>query len=194
MRRRWTLATTSKDQNLIVAIARALIKGIRVLQKVRALLSRLKAPEDVVREVSLIAIRPMLKPSSRGDASVLTYRDEWLYRAYYVVNATRRLTEAIKSGGIEKALAQEEAHYRAHVEAQASRLAAAGAVDAASERFGSVVGWYAVLDSRTTPGCKANHGKNFDVRRPPSEGLPGTLHGGSCRCSPGSPHTNGRML
>lgn len=127
------------------------------------------------------------------------FRDEWLYRAWYGVNALKRVASSVGSGSgraerLVRAVAAEEGYFAAHVQAQSRRLAAATATDAAVERFGRTLGWYAVLDGSTTPGCRKNHGNNFDADRPPSEGLPGTLHGGECRCSPGAPHRNGRML
>lgn len=108
-------------------------------------------------------------------------------RAMYLLEAVRRLA----SGG---SLADEKRFFDLHRKAEKARREAAKQVDAAAAKFGPVLGWRAVMDSRTTPECKAAHGHNFRAAVPPAIGYPGTLHAGNCRCLPGAPFPGAKML
>lgn len=61
------------------------------------------------------------------------------------------------------------------------------AVDMAALQHGLLLGWYAHHDDRTTPECADADGKNFRADAMPLIGYPGTVHGSSCRCTPGAP-------
>jgi hypothetical protein len=65
--------------------------------------------------------------------------------------------------------------------------------DPATGQVTRLVGWHAKLDGRTSPECRAADGANFPANRPPSIGWPGAVHP-SCRCRPGAPHAQGRLL
>lgn len=131
-------------------------------------------------------------------------------RAAYMVNASRRVSQRIqelRSQGVPDHLAvaraakAERPYYRLHVDAQNARerMAYKAEQEALRSKTHPVpgttpgeVGWYATLDAKTTPECKAAHGTNFTVDDPPSIGVPGALHAGRCRCSPGMPWPYGK--
>lgn len=128
-------------------------------------------------------------------------------RAAYLINAARRMATALVTsrhdpGALTRAVDAETRHLRAHVDAVARRQRAAVRVAEAlkTERgkgeqpeFDLLLGWYAVLDSRTSPDCRKANGKNFDPLRPPAIGLPGTVHP-HCRCKPGPSHPTSQTV
>jgi hypothetical protein len=136
-----------------------------------------------------------LSPQSDGAAGSWVRRTSAARRAAYALNAARRLDAA---GVTPEAVDAEHRHMGQHDLAEAKRQVAAQAVDEASARHGLTLGWYARMDDRTTPGCRAANGQNFDARRPPtiegSPAYPGQPHGGTCRCRPGPPHPGGTLL
>lgn len=120
-------------------------------------------------------------------------------RAAYLINAGRRLGTAVvrdhgQPGAVRAALQRELGFLRQHLEATRLRNEAAGKVQESATKHGpGDLGWYAVLDKKTSPECRKANGKNFDPLRPPAIGLPGTVHP-RCRCIPGPPHpTNERV-
>jgi hypothetical protein len=126
----------------------------------------------------------------KGIASLLSRGEEALKRGWFGVNALRRIAVSEDHLG---QLAKEKKHFQAHKQAQAKRRAVAAQVDAAAERYGSLLGWHSVRGLTTEPECKQAHGKNFQANRPPSIGYPGAVHP-HCRCSVVAPWENGRML
>lgn len=133
----------------------------------------------VVASVGIEAV-----PSVVGPASQAVRVAERSYRAAYLVAAARRVQAAVRSGSsLRAALAAERPNLMAHLAAQANRRQAALAVDKAAARHGLLLGWRARMDSRTSAECAAADGKNFDVRRPPAIGWPGSVHP-HCRCRP----------
>lgn len=143
-------------------------------------------PEAGVKALSLVVPHdlPLQAP---GPVENRVAVHEALYRARYLVNSARRL----KMGGT---LGEERGYAQQHLGAQAARAEAARKVDQALTDHGPVLGWYAVMDSSTTPECAAANGKNFNPLSPPAIGLPGTLHGGTCRCRAGAPHPTRVMV
>lgn len=121
-----------------------------------------------------------------GPAASWNAGTEITRRAEYLVEAARRLADP------EHSIERERQHLARHLAAQDRRAEAAERVDEVTGRVGGVVGWYALLDARTTPECRAAHGTNFNAAKPPVIGYPGTPHGGTCRCRPGPPHRGGR--
>lgn len=111
------------------------------------------------------------------------------YRALYLVNAAKRLTKAVKSPDLTVGdqLAKERRYFQQHKTAQTEREQAAQRIDAATNSYGPILGWYARLDERTTPECRAANRRNFRPDQPPAIGLPGLKHSGRCRCWPGPP-------
>lgn len=108
------------------------------------------------------------------------------FRAAYLVNAVQRLSESDKAHT--QNVLGELNNYRKHVRADNQRVYGAQRLQAAVNSYGPLLGWYSVVDERTTPECLAMNGKNFNPEDPPAAGLPGVTHV-NCRCRPGPPHT-----
>lgn len=143
-------------------------------------------PREGVKALSLVVPHdlPLQAP---GPVENRVAVHEALYRARYLVNAAQRL-----KGGA--SFEQERAFAQQHIGAQAARAEAARKVDQAALTHGPLLGWYAVMDSSTDPICRNANGKNFNALDPPKIGLPGTLHGGMCRCRAGAPHATRAMV
>lgn len=109
------------------------------------------------------------------------------YRAAYLLSAARRIQAALHTHTLADAVAAEKRYFAAHLAAQANRKAAAKAVDAAATAHGPLLGWYAVMDTRTSAECAAANGHNFTVTQRPAIGWPGSVHP-HCRCVPGPAH------
>ena len=110
------------------------------------------------------------------------------YRAAFIASATRRVSTAVNNGvPLNQALDRERHYFQQHTIITKRRVAAAQAVDKIAASNKRKVGWYATLDNRTSPECRAAHGKNFYSDRLPPIGYPGAVHP-SCRCKPGPPH------
>jgi hypothetical protein len=113
-------------------------------------------------------------------------------RAAYLVNAAKRIEQAVREGtSIREAVAQERRYLVQHLAAERGRKDAAAQVDAMAAIHGTTLGWYSRLDDHTSAGCRAAHGSNFSAINPPIvEGrpsFPGAVHP-SCRCKAGAPH------
>lgn len=137
-----------------------------------------------------------------GAASAQTSRQNLLRRAQFVVSAGRRLAGDVQGAvsrgedpvrAMRDGLARERRYYSQHVDAMWKRATAAGMCDMEAAAWGQLLGWYAVLDKRTSRECRAADGRNFSTGRMPAIGFPGGVHP-HCRCRPGPPHQNGRML
>lgn len=87
----------------------------------------------------------------------------------------------------------ERRHMAAHRAAQTNRLRAAAAADRAAARWGAVLGWVAVRDSRTTWDCLRLDGLSFRVDEPPGGHYPGAVHA-RCRCRTGPPNPGARIV
>lgn len=113
-----------------------------------------------------------------------TLRTQPAREAAYVVNAAKRL---MATGDLHA----ERRYIGQHLAAERGRRDAARAVDAAAKRYGPELGWYSVRDERSTAGCRAMHGRNFNAAVPPvvegQPAYPGAVHV-HCRCRPGAPH------
>jgi hypothetical protein len=122
-------------------------------------------------------------------------RQEAQYRAWYVINASKRLTASLRNGDTPRAAVGREAPYwRLHEAARKARMAAAAQVAEAASRFGPVLGWWAHPDDKTTPACRAADGHNFSATVQPRIGWPGQPHAGRCRCVAGPPFEPGRSV
>jgi len=129
---------------------------------------------------------------STGPAGEWTRRTLPVRQASYLLAAARRL--AVDEPDVEA----ERRFLAQHLTAETKRVQAAGEVDRMVTTHGRVLGWHAVRDEITTPGCRAAHGRNFLASAPPNiEGrpaYPGTLHGGACRCRAVAPWPQGALL
>ena len=119
-------------------------------------------------------------------------------RAAYLIMAGRRIGTAVirehtTPGSIAKALQAEARYVRQHLEAVVKRNEATKKVVSAAYRYGEQLGWWSVLDERTSPECRKAHGSNFEAGDPPRIGYPGTVHS-SCRCKPGPAHHTDRTV
>lgn len=128
------------------------------------------------RPLSIVAgVGPAVRQTATGEAT---------YRALFLLNAAARVQARIDGGmSPADAVRAEMPNYRAHLAAQANRARAAVAVDRAARRFGPVLGWRAVMDSRTSAECRRADGKNFQLTSRPLIGWPGSVHP-QCRCRP----------
>ncbi|MGW1676024.1 phage minor head protein [Saccharopolyspora sp. NPDC002376] len=131
-----------------------------------------------------------------GAASRQMQRTNLLRRAQFLLAAARRVTRQIGTGrsreALVEALRREQRFWRQHRQASVKRTQAAAVADSAADQHGvptktgTVLGWSSQMDDRTTAECRAAHGKNWIVERPPRIGIPGTVHV-HCRCRPVAP-------
>ena len=133
----------------------------------------------------LIEQAPSVPVLAQGPAAKLVAAAEPTFRAAYLLAAADRVRQAVAAGKtLEEALAAEQRHTLAHLNAQRNRAATAAAVDLAAVKHRSgLLGWKAVMDSRTSAECRSADGKNFSIFSPPVIGLPGSVHP-HCRCRP----------
>lgn len=143
----------------------------------------------------LIEQAPSRVLPAQGPAARLVAAGEPTYRAAYLLAAARRVRASMAAGKtLEEALAVEQRFTLAHLAAQDNRARAAAAVDkaAATHRSG-LLGWKAVMDSRTSAECRAANGRNFSLLSPPAIGYPGSVHV-NCRCRPVTAFANAPMV
>lgn len=138
-------------------------------------------------------------PSLRAPGPVMRQHLSNLQRrAAYLIMASRRMGTALvwersQPGSIQRAIERERSYLRQHLEAVQNRNSAALKVATAADQYGPDLGWYAILDHRTSAECRRAHGANFSADRPPRIGYPGTVHT-HCRCKPGPPHATDRRV
>lgn len=145
---------------------------------------------------------PPGRTEGHGDAQRATDRLNLMRRAQFVVTAARRIAAALRlarsrgellGSALASAVSLEKRYYGQHLQAIIQRMQAASRADAAADKYGDLLGWYTIRDSRTSAECLAADGKNFRVTSMPLIGFPGAVHPG-CRCYPGPPHTGARIL
>lgn len=185
-----------RQQGAIIAILLVLLAGLAVgalVSRLTAILVVLGVPPQTaamflagLAKVGGLPV-PEAPSAPAGSAVAIMGRGVPARRAMYLAAAARRLA----TGGSMKV---EERLFEAHRAAERRRAEAAARIDRATVAHGPVLGWHAILDEKTTPLCRAAHGRNFRVDRPPQIGWPGTAHAGNCRCKPGAPWANGSML
>jgi hypothetical protein len=183
-----------QKQAAIVAVTLLLLAGLSQTALVQGLISilvPLGVPAAVIgRLVSIVTFAGLSfspPPATAGPVRTTMLRGAVARRAMYFVTASRRMA----TGGSPTAEAR---LFGAHLAAERRREKAAEQIDTAAAQFGDTLGWKAVLDDRTTPLCRAAHGRNFSAAKPPEIGWPGIAHGGNCRCRPRAPWPNGSML
>lgn len=123
-------------------------------------------------------------------ATLLSRAREITLRGWYAVNGLKRIARAEDPRA---QLDKERVYFVSHQKARERRMAAARMIDEATDVYGPVLGWYAILDERTDADCRNAHGKNFRASKRPRIGYPSTVHL-HCRCSPGAPWPNAQML
>lgn len=167
----------------------------RMRPRVAAALASLELSREAVAAAVQLALSvPVTSvPKSAGGATGATRDFEYYTRATYVVKAAQRLATAQRAGSMPTAMATERKHFIRHREAQAKRLAAAVMIDRRVRANGTTLGWYAVMDERTSAECRAANGRNFEADRRPPIGFPGTVHP-HCRCKAGPPHRSKKTV
>jgi len=195
------------DDALAAAAAAALAAGVTVTA-VTALLEKLYTRADVDRMALQSAVQVVMSmpPEVAGIAGPATAQVSYLNqvrRGQMVLAISRRLTTDIRRArshgeSIGRALldgvSRETRYFGMHRDAIWSRAKAAMAIDMAALDYGMLLGWYAHRDDRTTPECRDADGKNFRADAMPLIGYPGTVHGGTCRCTPGAPFPGAPLL
>lgn len=125
-----------------------------------------------------------------GTAAGIAARANLRYRAAFIINAIRRVAAAPDK---KAAIAREMDFFKAHLKAGQRRVLVGKRVDVARKRYGSLLGWYAKMDARTSAECRAANGRNFLALEPPVIGYPGGVHP-NCRCVPGPPFPGAKMV
>ena len=137
-----------------------------------------------------------------GPATLSAIRLNRMRQAQFLVAATRRLTQDIKTArsrgmsvteALRDGLARERRFYGQHMEAIWKRADAAARTDSAASQYGLTLGWNAIMDGRTSPECRKANGKNFRADQMPRIGYPGAVHP-RCRCWPSAPHPGAALL
>lgn len=187
-----TTTKPTSDEQKVMFIAAALAVGASRDDTADELAKPLELSALAIGIALLVALsRPTRLPESPLDpedsASGVTAKMEPFFRATYVLNASRRIERGLNKGiSRTELLKKERLYFSQHMDAVRKRASAAKLVDAMANRHGPKLGWYSVRDSRTTPECRAAHGKNFVVTTRPAIGFPGSVHR-FCRCKPGPP-------
>lgn len=201
-----TQPTQLQESAAVARVVELLLVGARAPDTASAVLPVLE-PFGVSAEGLMLALRmtdrstthrgtshlPRLR--GRSDVARAQQRQEATYRAWYLLNASRRLSADLRAGKTPRdAVAIERRYWQLHEQARKARTAAAGKVAAAAEAYGPLLGWWAHGDDKTTPECRAADGADFNATERPRIGWPGQPHGGSCRCWPGPPFHSGRTV
>ena len=138
----------------------------------------------------LLSITPPVQAAAAGPATAAVQAASGTYRAAYLSAAAGRVKTRMAAGKtLAQALKAEAPLAVAHLRAQRNRVRAAAQVDGQVTAHGPLLGWYAVMDGRTSAECAAANGRNFSVTSWPVIGLPGSVHP-HCRCRAGAPHVN----
>lgn len=183
--------TSKTDAALIAAIVTLLAVGAAPRPTAIRIAALIGVPVAAVAPIVMLAIKGAAYVAGTGKEGVALLKAqeaEPYYRAAYILSASRRVQTALRAGrSEEEALAVERRWFDQHLAAAENRRNTAVQVDAAAAKSGLKLGWYATLDRRTTPECRAANGKNFDITQPPPIGYPGAVHP-FCRCKAGPPH------
>ena len=200
----------SSEEEVAAAIAAVLAGGLVLpagttpLAAISALLGTLGLPDASVRDAAarLVSEDPDLMPDNAaqlraGPALRRAHLDNLIYRAYYAINAAKRITARVAEGeeaSLRGALDKERPYLQQHREANRRREAAARMVDAAVELHGPVLGWRHGHPKEPRPSHKAADGKNWEAGTVPlsTGALPGVLPG--CTCVPVAPFPNAETL
>lgn len=189
--------TPEDDAALVEAVLALLAVGAAVDATAKALSVVLGVPLAIALEFlhalgksALKAFRGVTVKPKTPTAVALAQRANLRYRAAFVIRALRRIVAAPDK---KLALKREMQYWKAHLKANQRRVSVAKRIDWARGRYGELLGWYAVLDARTSGECRAADGRNFAALLPPVIGYPGSVHL-HCRCVPGPPHPGAKMV
>jgi hypothetical protein len=152
-------------------------------------LAALNAAIDVVMSM------PGDRAGFYGPATARISRLNLIRRAQFLVASAHRLTADVRLArsqgtplvdALRDGITHERRYYGEHLTASWTRENAAAQVDSTSMTYGRLLGWNTVLDSHTSPECRAANRRNFWADDMPSIGYPGAVHP-HCRCFPGAP-------
>lgn len=177
------------DAKLIAIIAGAIAIGASAKATAASLAKVIGIPIEALLPVLILA---MSKPISYGIATLPSASAsseasgmEAVYRAHYVLAASRRVQQAMHEGkSVADAMRAEKPYFQQHMNAVQNRHRAAIDVDKMARRYGDQLGWHAILDQRTSTECRQANGTNFSAATRPAIGYPGSVHP-HCRCKPG---------
>lgn len=193
---------TPSEARLVAALASVLAVGAAydaTVKSVLAILAPLGMSALAVRTATRIAMSAPIgdkvpSGAKSGTATVTSARLERVFRATYLVNSAKRISKHMREGGKPLEIIQRERqHFASHLEAQSRRRTVARQIDTTALRHGKTLGWYAMMDTRTSAECRWANGRNFEVDKRPPIGYPGTVHP-NCRCKPGPPHAGTRTV
>lgn len=191
-----------------------LITALAYAQSAQVAMDALEALAGVAKgAVRLLFTIPQLRgilrlaPTTGAHAAVQAiYRTNLIRRATYLAQAARRVTTALPRGqnAVLAALEAERRYLEQHLRADAQRTVAAQQVAAQARTlarqakkggstWNGLVGWYAVMDERTSLDCRKANRRNFDPTRVPPIGYPGSVHP-ACRCRPGPPFATDKRV
>lgn len=138
-----------------------------------------------------------LKPTPGAETAdvVKDVRDNDLfYRAAYIANSAKRITDRLRSGDrLGDVISDERRYFHQHEDARKARLDAAAQVQTVARLFGlpdergTLVGWYIDPSKQNESECLEANGNNFYAEEGTFIGLPGAVHG-NCGCYAGPPH------
>jgi len=195
----------SQDTALAVAIAGALVTAVSVSQALGMI--RLQVTLNAARYQALeqalgvVMNHPPGQDGFYGPAGRETARVNLLRRAQFAVSAMHRLAGDIADARARNqpvvasasGITRERRYYAQHLTAIWNRTRAGARTDDAIMRHGTLLGWHAVRDAKTSRECLAADRHNFYADRMPLIGYPGAVHT-HCRCMPGPPWTGAPLL
>lgn len=195
-----------QDQRLALQIAAVLAAATTVAAAMAAIAALLRpfgiAYQSMAAALQIVMGMPADRYGVQGPATLSMQRLNQLRRAQFAVQAARRLMadEVLASAhgqdpdaALRAGYTRENRYYGLHLQAIWNREKAAAQVDDAARSHGLLLGWYTVLDSHTSPECRAANRHNFRADAMPLIGYPGAVHP-HCRCYPGAPYRFASML
>lgn len=199
-------AAAATDAALAAEAAVVLLDAITVagvILRLQAVFLRAGVPRPALAvAVDVVMGMPPEASGMTGPATQQMIRMNLVRRAQFLVSSARRVTSDLRAGRsqgqslrsiLDEAAARERRYYGQHLDAIWNRMDAAAKTDSASMLYGRLLGWNTVLDSVTSPECRAANRHNFLADQMPLIGYPGMVHP-HCRCWPGRPYPGASML
>jgi len=177
-----------------LAVAGTVAEAMTIMGVALAALKLRRAAAEAM--LSIVMGHPPDAAGFYGPATTHVARLNLVRRAQFLVASIKRTNADFASGDpqrVAEAMARERRYYEQHMLANWNREMAAAQVDSASMEWGRTLGWYTVVDRRTSPECRLANRKNFYADKMPSIGYPGMVHL-HCRCQPGPPFPGARIM
>ena len=198
--------TAAQQALLATGVAAALVIGTTAPDVTSSVAVRFAAQgisrRALATAIGVVMAMPPEAAGFHGPATATAARTNLVRRAQFVVAAARRLQGDI-TGAISRrepvvtallrGAQRERRYYGQHLQAMWNRASAAAQVDSEAMTHGDLLGWYTVLDSHTSPECRAADRHNFRASQMPLIGYPGAVHP-HCRCRPGPPVPGAPMV